>query len=258
LKSSHPEIAMPRLLVVGAGYLGASVARQAKAGGWMVVPVVRSDSSADVLRLEFPETQAANAIEQSFWDQRSGDFQGLVWSLSPSRAQEASFNDLHRTGATLAASWCQRHRVPMVYISSTSVYAESAGGWVDEMSAVALDDERPMAMLEAEKIVLKSGGTVLRCAGIYGPGRDLRSGSEGPERWLNVIQVADAARAVGLVLGRENEVYNVCENEPLRRGTPDGCWPEGRRERRNKRVSNAKIRGLGWQPVWKSGCLNTN
>ena len=244
-------------MVVGAGFLGTAVARQAKAGGWSVVPVVRSDSSAGLLQHEFPEAQAVNAVEKSFWEKRSGDWQGLVWSISPSRSQETSFNDLHRTGAILAGSWCRRHHVPMVYISSTSVYAESTGGWVDEMSAVALDDERSVAMLEAEKVVLASGGIVLRCAGLYGPGRDLRSGSEGPERWLNVVQVEDAARAVGLILGKKSGVYNVCENEPLRRGIPGGRWPEGRRERRNKRVSNVKIRDLGWHPLWKAGCLDT-
>ena len=242
--------------MVGAGYLGASVARWAKAGGWSVVPVVRSHPSAEVLRQEFPDVRAGHAIEASFWKNLSGPWQGLVWSVSPSRGQEVSFNDLHRTGAVLAAAWCRQHRVRMVYISSTSVYAESSGGWVDETAAVAAEEERSMVMVEAEKVVLGSGGSALRCAGIYGPGRELRSGSEGPERWLNVVQVEDAARAVGIVLGAGSGVYNVCEDKPLPRGSPQGSWPEGRRERRNKRVRNAKLRALGWHPQWKAGSPN--
>ncbi|NBS13868.1 MAG: hypothetical protein EBT57_03500 [Verrucomicrobia bacterium] len=245
---------MPRLLVLGAGYLGGSVARLAKAGGWAVVPVVRSDISAEVLRHEFSEIRAVDAVQSSFWEEISGAWQGLVWSLSPSRSDEGSFHDLHRMGAVLAARWCRAHQVPMVYVSSTSVYAESAGGWVDESSAVAIEDGRSMAMVEAERAVLAAQGSVLRCAGIYGPGRELRSGLEGPERWLNVVQVMDAARAVGMVLGRNRGIYNVCEDEPLKRGVPWGRWPEGRRERRNKRVSNRKIKGLGWHPFWRAGC----
>ena len=248
---------MPRLLVVGAGYLGASVARLAKAGGWAVVPVVRAESSAEVLRREFPEVRAANAVDASFWSNLTEKFQGLVWSLSPSRTEEVSFRELHRTGALRAATWGQQQDVPMVYISSTSVYAESTGGWVDERSAVAVEEERSSAMLEAERVVLAAGETVLRCAGIYGPGRELRAGLEGPERWLNVVQVTDAARAVGLVLGKNRGIYNVCEDEPLKRGVPHGRWPEGRRERRNKRVSNAKLKSLGWQPLWRAGLLDS-
>jgi len=243
--------------VVGAGYLGAAVARQAQKGGWEVEPVVRSKASVESLCMDFPNARAGDALESSFWGSLSGNWQGLVWSLSPSRSQETSFNELHRVGTILAGSWCQQHRVPMVYISSTSVYAESTGGWVDETSPVALEDARSMAMVEAEKVVQGSGGSVLRCAGIYGPNRDLRAGSEGPERWLNVVQVEDAARAVGLVLGGKSGVYNICENEPLRRGTPDGRWPVGRKERRNKRVRNAKLRDLGWRPLWKAGCLDS-
>jgi nucleoside-diphosphate-sugar epimerase len=238
--------------VVGAGYLGATVARQAKAGGWEVIPVVRSEGSAESLRNEFPDVQAANATEDSFWNNLQGNWRGVIWALSPSRGYEGSFLDLHRKGAVLAAAWARRNAVAMVYVSSTSVYAEAGGGWVDETSPVAAEDDRSMAMVKAERATLDSNGVVLRCAGIYGPGRDLRTGSEGPERWLNVVQVQDAARAVGLVLGRKGGVYNVCENEPLRRGIPDSHWPAGRRERRNKRVSNAKIRGLGWQPLWKA------
>lgn len=233
------------------------MARLAKSGGWSVVPVVRSESSAGVLCSEFSNVQAVNALEPSFWKSLSGDWHGLVWSLSPSQDQETSFGDLHRKGAILAAGWCQQHHVPMAYISSTSVYAESTGAWVDERSVVAVEDERAMAMVEAEGVVLAAGGLVLRCAGIYGPGREMRPGLDGPERWLNVVQVMDAARAVGLVLGKNRGVYNVCENEPLKRGIPGGRWPEGRRERRSKRVSNAKLRGLGWQPLWKAGQLGS-
>ena len=244
---------MPRLLVVGAGYLGSSVARLAKAGGWAVLPVVHSKFSAEFLRPEFPEVKAVDATEESFWRNLNGNWQGLVWSLSPSRTHKASFDELHRKGARKAAAWCHEKHVPMVYVSSTSVYAEAAGGWVDESSAVALEDERSMAMVEAERAVLAAEGSVLRCAGIYGPGRELRSGLEGPERWLNVVQVTDAARAVGFVLGRHRGVYNVCEDEPLKRGVPGGRWPERRRERRNKRVNNTKLRALGWQTLWRAG-----
>ena len=180
-----------------------------------------------------------------------------VWSVSPSRGEESSFHDLHRNGAHQAARWAGQGGVPMIYISSTSVYAEAEGGWVNEDSPLAKHDERAMALVEAERSALRMGGSVLRCGGIYGPGRELRKSQDGPERWVNVVQVEDAARAVGLVLGKKRQVFNVCEDVPLRRGAPGGQWPESRRERRNKRVSNAKLRGRGWQPLWQGGARSS-
>ena len=136
----------------------------------------------------------------------------------------------------------------MVYVSSTSVYAEDGGGWVDEDSPVATDDSRSVAMVTAEKACLQAGGSVVRCAGLYGKERVLKPDVEGPERWLNLVHVEDAARAVGVALRHPGQIINVCEDEPRRRGRPGGSWPEGmRRARRNKRVRNAKLKSLGWR-----------
>jgi len=153
--------------------------------------------------------------------------------------------------------------LPMVYLSSTSVYAEAGGGWVDETSAVAEDDSRAMAMVTAERATLRAGGTVVRCAGIYGPGREIRPNAGGPERWLNVIEVEDAARAVGAVLGKMDpafagragaRIFNVCEDEALPRGEAGGVWAEGSvRSRRSKRVRNQKLKEIGWNPMCAAG-----
>ena len=91
---------------------------------------------------------------------------------------------------------------------------------------------------------------MLRCAGLYGRARVLKTDGEGPERWLNLIHVEDAARAVAIALRNPGLIFNVCEDEPRRRGKAGGQWPEGmRRARRNKRVSNARLRTLGWRPM---------
>jgi nucleoside-diphosphate-sugar epimerase len=142
----------------------------------------------------------------------------------------------------------------MVYLSSTSVYAEAGGGWVDETSAVAEEDSRAMAMVTAEKATLGAGGTVVRCAGIYGPGREIGPNAGGPERWLNVIEVEDAARAVGAVLRNGGEIFNVCEDEALARGQKGGVWAEDSvRSRRSKRVRNQKLKEAGWNAIYAGG-----
>jgi len=244
----------PRLLILGAGFLGREVARQAEAAGWSVFPIVRTEDSVRELRIFFPNAQAADGLEAGFWDGLVGEWGGLVWSMSPSRkVGEGNFEFMHRQGVLRAAEWARGKRVPLVYLSSTSVYAESGGRWVDESAPTAEDDPRAQAMVAAERASLRTGGSVLRCAGLYGQGRELRTNAEGPERWLNVIHVEDAARAVGVALRRSGEVFNVCEDDPLARGTPGGVWDEKSvRSRRSKRVKNSKLRDAGWTPLHRA------
>lgn len=245
------SLSRPTLLVVGAGFLGREVACLAHAGGWEVIPVVRSEKSAAGLRGKFPQTQAVDALEPVFWSSVPETVAAGVWAVAPSRERPGDdFEGMQRTGAVAGAKWAGRKRIPWVYISSTSVYAEDGGGWVDEDCPVAKDDSRAVAMLTAEQACLRAGGSVVRCAGLYGEERVLKPDTEGPERWLNLVHVEDAARAVGIALRHPGRILNACEDEPRPRGRPGGSWPEGgRRVRRNKRVRNARLRALGWVPM---------
>ena len=245
------SLSRPTLLVAGAGFLGREIARLAQAGGWEVIPVVRSEESAAGLRGEFPKTRATDALAPGFWGSVPPTLAGLVWAVAPSRARPGDdFEALQRTGAVGAAEWARRKRIPLVYVSSTSVYAEDGGGWVAEDAPVAREDSRSMAMVTAEQACLRAGGSVVRCAGLYGKERVLKPDAEGPERWLNLVHVEDAARAVGIALRQKGKILNACEDEPRPRGRPGGSWPEGgRRTRRNKRVRNSRLRALGWIPM---------
>ena len=118
--------------MVGAGFLGREIAVRAMAGGWSTVPVVRSENRAKSLLELFPETLAVDAVAPAFWENLGGEWSGMVWSMAPSRKSvEGEFVKMHSEGVQHAAGWSKRFGVPMVYLSSTSVYAESGGGWVD-------------------------------------------------------------------------------------------------------------------------------
>src|SRR5207302_4243129 len=90
-----------------------------------------------------------------------------------------------------------------LHISSTSVYGQAAGAWVDDSSECQPESENGKVCIDAE-LLLKSkvpAANVLRLAGIYGPGRlvarieALRAVLvlEGnPDAWLNMIHVDDA------------------------------------------------------------------
>ena len=167
----------------------------------------------------------------------------------------------------------------ILFTSSTSVYAQTNGEWVTEKSETDPARETGRVLLETEKLVLGGGGTVARLAGIYGPGRSalLKKFLDGkavvdPEsdRFVNQVHRDDIAAALFLLLNRpspSSEIYNVVDNSPilksdcyrwlserLNRPLPPSARSTSTRKRgqSNKRVSNAKLRALGWMPRYPS------
>ena len=166
-------------------------------------------------------------------------------------------------------------RSTIVFASSTSVYAQKNGEWVTEESAAEPQHETGKILRETENLLLARGGIVARFAGIYGPGRSalLKRFLNGdatidPEndRFVNQVHRDDIAAALFLLLDRNvgsSQIYNVVDDEPIRQsecyrwlaGRLNRLTPplarstlEPKRGRSNKRVSNAKLRRLGWAP----------
>jgi len=173
-----------------------------------------------------------------------------------------------------------------IQISSTSVYGQSDGEWIDEQSPTQPTQTGGQANLAAESLVHQqflSGGMVrahtLRLAGIYGPGRllsrieTLQSGTPLTGRgdaWLNLIHVDDAVTAIMACAERgTSSVYNVIDNQPVLRqdyfgtlarlvGAPPPTFDDSQPSRRgsgglNKRCSNRKLCAeLGWHPNFGS------
>jgi nucleoside-diphosphate-sugar epimerase len=115
------------------------------------------------------------------------------------------------------------------YLSTTAVYGDHAGGWVDETTPVAPTSERARRRVDAEKAwldLVRDGVPVhvFRLAGIYGPGRnalvDARRGESRrilkPGQVFSRVHVDDIAAVLAASIARPNPgaVYNVCDNEP--------------------------------------------
>lgn len=168
----------------------------------------------------------------------------------------------------------------VLFTSSTAVYGQSDGGWVDETSPTEPQGFSGRRLLEAERLALGCGrpAAVLRLAGIYGPGRtrlidEVRSGSAtvpdgGEPLWTNRIHADDCAGALrhlvrlpadamaGVWLGVDDEPSDraaVLDFVADRLGVarprrvPVGDAP-ARMRPGNKRCSNAKLKGAGWVP----------
>jgi nucleoside-diphosphate-sugar epimerase len=166
-----------------------------------------------------------------------------------------------------------------LYTSSTSVYAQTRGEWVDEASAAEPRHETGKILLQAEEFVRQNGGCVTRLAGIYGPGRcallrKFVAGEArieaGAERYLNQAHRDDIAAALLLLVTQASggqlppaTIVNIIDDQPMTQrechdwlaaklGRPvppaTGQTSERKRGASNKRVSNRKLRALGWTP----------
>jgi nucleoside-diphosphate-sugar epimerase len=203
--------------------------------------------------------------------QRLPAVETVVWSVGLDRSAGVPMHRVYVDGLANfleALPACCR----FVYVSSTGVYGQEQGEEVDETAATEPGDEAGRVVLEAERLLRERlpEAIVLRFAGIYGPGRLLRTPAllagepltGDPDRWLNLIHVEDGAAAViaAAERGQPGEVYNVCDDHPLLRrdfytllarllGAPPprfvpaapGTSP-GRRERAHRRISNRRLR----------------
>ena len=178
---------------------------------------------------------------------------------------------------------CAGRRSPrrIVFTSSTAVYAQQEGEWVDESSPTEPGHFTGQLMLEAEARLraASTSGVVLRLGGIYGPGRtrlieQVRSGQvsfSGSGGHVNRVHRDDCAGAIRHVLdlAEPEPLYLVVDDEPApqedvvlfiaaRLGLPlpqPAAVPApaaaGRRGRRtNKRCSNARLKRSGYQLAW--------
>lgn len=165
-----------------------------------------------------------------------------------------------------------------LFVSSSSVYAQRDGQWVTEESEARPEHETGRILRAAENLVLAREGTVIRLAGLYGPERSalLRRALHGealvdPEndRFVNQLHRDDAAAALFLLGQRSDEVkgeiYQAADDTPLplsecyrwlaeKLGRPQTTAAAATRKRgeSNKRVSNAKLRRMGWAPLFPS------
>jgi nucleoside-diphosphate-sugar epimerase len=171
----------------------------------------------------------------------------------------------------------------MVFTSSTGVYHQNDGEWVDEESPTEPTEFSGKTLLEGERQILDSDtqGYVIRFGGIYGPGRDrlirsVRDGSVAVPKdasYLNLIHRDDCARAIEHLLFSDAApgIYNAVDDEPADRRElyawiaeqlgvalpePGDVPPSSRQARSNKRCTNTKIRQAEFEftfPTYRQG-----
>jgi nucleoside-diphosphate-sugar epimerase len=270
---------MPRALIAGCGFVGEIAARLLQKSGWDVTGVTRSDESAARLSASgLPaiacDISSAESVREKLATFESAD--AIVNCASAEYSGAAAYRAVYfeATRNLLEILYPQK----FLFTGSTSVYAQNDGLWVTEESPAEPVAETAQILREAEELVLRHRGIVARLTGIYGPGRSmlLRKFLDGTaaiegdgSRWINQIHRDDAAGAVCFLLNSSasSGICNVTDDTPA---TQRECYgwlathfqkplpPFGsidtnrKRGVTNKRVSNAKLRALGWRPQFPS------
>jgi nucleoside-diphosphate-sugar epimerase len=194
-------------LILGCGYLGRRVAGRWLAQGDQVAAVTRSAAHAALLTAEGIQARLADVTRpDTLRDLPAADT--VLYAVGYDRDGGASRHDVQVAGLRAVLDALPSHTGRIVYVSSTAVYGDADGGWVDERAPCRPDGENGRVLLAAEELLrahpLGSRAIVLRLAGLYGPGRiprlhDVLAGrplAVEAGAVVNLIHVGDAASVV--------------------------------------------------------------
>jgi len=213
------------MFIVGCGYIGQRLASHAQTQQQPVTGVVRSRDSAEALRAMGIKALSCDLDHEQL---PAGCTQGeQLYYCAPPPPTGQQDTRMQRFVEGLALSG-QPQRI--VYLSTTGVYGDCQGEWVDESRPAHPQVDRARRRWHAEQLLQawreRSGGelVILRVAGIYGPGRlplaRLRKGvpmvAEADAPWTNRIHADDlvAACLAAMHKGVDGQVYNACDGSP--------------------------------------------
>ncbi|MBT2371620.1 SDR family oxidoreductase [Pseudomonas fluorescens] len=269
----------PSVVIAGCGDVGSRLATQLLALGWEVHGLRRDVSrlpegvigiAGDLFNEDCPDTWPVGGVDY------------LVYCATATDHDEAGYRAAYVQGLQHVIGWLNDYgQEPehLLFVSSSSVYGQQNGEWVDETSQTQASGYSGNVMLEAEQVALNSGipASVVRLTGIYGPGRERLSTQvrEGyrvaidPPLYGNRIHADDAAGLLAFLLrhvqqgGALDNCYIGVDDAPaplaevvdwLREYLGVTEWAADASVRRagSKRCSNARAKALGWTPVYPS------
>lgn len=267
------------LLIAGCGDVGTRLGLRLAAAGWRVHGLRRAVEQLPAQILPVAGDLQVDACPPA-WP--AGGLDYLVYCAAATERDEAGYRAAYIDGLRRVLGWSAQHgQRPkrLLFVSSSSVYGQQGGEWIDESSPAEATGFAGRVMREAEQLALASGiaASVVRLSGIYGPGREwllsqVRQGykvTSEPPLYGNRIQVDDAAGLLAFLLQADargvalDDCYLGVDDEPaplhevvawLRGQLGVSHWSEQSSVRRagSKRCSNARVRALGWAPEYPS------
>lgn len=266
---------MKRALLIGYGDIAQRTARLLIESGWQVTGICRHpDKKPTMPGIRVIAADAGNEADLRRLNLPS--FDAIVVTLTPSGYDREGYHHGYvipcRHIQTLLASEPEAETGPprLIYISSTGVYSERDGEWITEATPTDPDSDSGQMLLQAEQVIQSVAAqvSILRCSGIYGPGRIYlqRRISSGDAVitpvYNNRIHADDVAGFIHYLLQypeHHQPLYLVSDDEPVWQETlylwyaeqlgvdcnklqrSDTVGPRG-----NKRINNALMRSTGY------------
>lgn len=260
-----------RVLIAGCGDVGRRVASRLRDRGHAVATLRRTERPAaagiDAIAADLTRPESLRSLPR--------DIDRVVYLPTPDSRTLAAYRAVFVDGLAHLLDALDAMRLRrLLFVSSSAVYGEHHGAWVDEDTLPSPPGFNGETLLQAESWLAGQGvpSVVLRLAGLYGPGRchvidRLRAGTarvpRQPPFWANRIHADDAAAAIVhlLELADPKPLYIGSDGSPMpladlydalaeRLGVqrpPEGAPPQGIG---NKRLSNARLCASGFVPCW--------
>lgn len=249
--------AMRHMLIFGLGYTAGRLARRLAAAGWSV------SATGSAGNLAFEDDEAVRAALSTATH--------ILSSVPPGEAGDPVLTRYGEALRTAPSRW-------IGYLSSTGVYGDTDGAWVDETAPIGTGRRSARTQADLAWQGLRGDVRVFRLPGIYGPGRSaIDRVSRGaarrialPDQVFSRIHVDDIASGLTAALDGPAGVYNLADDQPASQnrvieqacamlGLPvppllsleeAGLSPAARAfYAENRRVANGKAkRLLGWAP----------
>ncbi len=270
------------LLCLGFGDLAARISAKLSPAGWQISGLKRGPGVMPLVRLVRGDVRDRELLHRLLMDQ---PVQVLV-TLTPDQRDELGYRCTYVEPMQVLTAVCAELSVRphILFVSSTAVYGQADGSWVDEDSPTLEPPYNGRILLEAENVLRESGlpWTILRFAGIYGraPERRVEAVRQGrwtstPDRWTNRIHIEDCVGILVRVLDRYADqnltggLLNGSDSQPCLAGDldrwialqlglqpPDFAASQGRYS--GRRCDNSRLATLGYSlryPDYRSGYL---
>jgi nucleoside-diphosphate-sugar epimerase len=272
---------MAKILIVGCGAIGSELAAVLSAQGHEVTGLKRRPPLYATAPIRYVAADISSPADLANLD---CDFTQAFFIVSPEQRSEQSYRAVYETGLNNLLK--RLPQTPWLMVSSTGVYGQSRGEWVDEDSTAEPDNITSRLIRQAEQnlLTLNPANIVVRFSGIYGPGREslLRLAmqapaiQQNPPYFTNRIHQQDCIEVLSFLLEQRlagkalAQCYLASDDDPAPMWEVM-TWLAGHLHcpppvvktidtgaDMNKRCRNARLKALGYQfhyPSYKDGYL---
>lgn len=271
INPSSQEKLFEKILIVGCGDIGQRLAHQLDPNRYQVTGL-RRNPPTDQPWLTYQVCDATQANQLDAIVQQG--FAVIVISMTPAERSDAGYQRAYvQTCRNLVASLKRQSQQPrlIIFVSSTAVYAQDDGSWVDEISPTQPQSFSGKRLLEAEQVIQESSfaHSIIRFSGIYGPGRNrlieqVKQGRASASPHItNRIHAEDCAGVLAHLINLQLQqelagLYVATDSYPApmidvvswiaeRLGIENFLSLDAINERGNKRISNQRLLASGYQ-----------